>query len=231
MARSLNKILTAAFCIVLAACGGGGGGDDDDTPARNETNTGNNTGSSGNGTGSTGGGTGTPTDGTSNPPSGGTGTPPSGGTDGTPPSSGSDGGTPPSSGSGGSSGGDSGSPTTPTFSAQLVSAPPEIPPAIDTEPMEFVVSGTNLGNVELVSAKDESILYGRFTISADKTRAVLPWSHSNRYDDKVYDTYQFRILAWDVPAGESGNRIEVMPARTYRGIYSPGCQACGGEAP
>ncbi|MGV3743005.1 MAG: hypothetical protein ACO1NO_11920 [Burkholderiaceae bacterium] len=207
MARSLQKLLAASFCVLLAACGGGGGGDDDNsgTPTQNETSNGNNTGSSG--------GSGAPTDGTSNPPSG----------DGSS--------TPPSSGSDSSSGGNSGSPTNPTFSAQLVSAPPEIPPAIDTEPMEFIVSGSNLGNVELVSAKDETIVYGRFTISSDKTRATLPWSHDTRYNDKVYDTYQFRILAWDVPLGESGNRIEVMPSRTYRGIYSSGCQPCGGEAP
>ena len=221
MSRSLQKFLPAAFCILLAACGGGGGGDDDNsaTPLQNETSNGNNTGS---GDGS---GTGTPNDGTSSPPAGGG----SGG--GTPPSSGSDGGTPPSSGSGGGTDGNTGSPTTPAFSAQLVTAPPEVPPAIVDEPMEFVVSGTNLGNVELVSAKDESIVYGRFTISADKTRASLPWNHNDFYNGKVYDTYQFRILAWDVPPGESGNRIEVMPARTFRGMYNPGCQPCGGEAP
>ena len=120
--------------------------------------------------------------------------------------------------------------TAPAFAAQLVSAPPEVPPA-SGKPQNFVVSGTNLGNVELVSAKDETIVYGRFTISADKTRATLPWNYRATYDNKSYDTYQLRILAWDVPPGESGKKIEVMAPRTYRGLYNPGCQTCGGEAP
>lgn len=117
-----------------------------------------------------------------------------------------------------------------TFTAQLVSAPPEVQPA-DDQPSEFVVSGTNLGNVELVSAKDESIIYGRFTISANKTRATLPWDHGAQHNGKVYDTYQLRVLAWDVPPGEAGRKIEVMAPRTFRGSYNPGCQPCGGEAP
>lgn len=117
----------------------------------------------------------------------------------------------------------------PAFSAQLVSAPNES--AENHEPRYFEVSGTNLGNVELVSANDESIVYGRFTISDDKTRATLAWTYRTPSDDKVYTTYQLRILAWDVPAGESGNKIEVMAPRTFSGIFNSGCRTCGGTAP
>ncbi len=130
--------------------------------------------------------------------------------------------------------GDTGSPA--GFSAQLLSAPPvdqflgETAGGTTRSPtVQFEVSGTNLGNVELVSAKNPAIIYGRFAISPDKTRATLEWNYI--IDGKTYDTYQLRILAWDVPPGGSGNQIEVMAPRTYRGIYNPGCQSCGGDAP
>ena len=133
--------------------------------------------------------------------------------------------------------------TAPTFSAQLVQAPETTgetfwlgsqPGGGSISPTErFEVSGTGLGNVELVSAKDESIIYGRFTISPDKTRATLDWDY-RFYNGWAYGVYEVRVLAWDVPPGESGRMIEVMEPRTYYQKLPLGCQAegtCGGTAP
>lgn len=122
------------------------------------------------------------------------------------------------------------------FSAQLMTAPPVDQFLGETaggtsrsETVRFEVSGTSLGNVELVSAKDASVIYGRFVISQHKTRATLDWNYI--IDGRTYDMYQLRVLVWDVPPGGSGKQIEVMAPRTYRAIYNPGCQPCGGEAP
>lgn len=131
--------------------------------------------------------------------------------------------------------------TAPSFSAQLITAPPNnyfwlgLPPGGGAiSPSErFEVSGSGLGNVELVSAKDESILYGRFTISPDKTGATLDWDYRT-YGGWAYDLYEVRILAWDVPPGEAGRMIEVMEPRSYWQKLSLGCQGqgtCGGTAP
>lgn len=237
MSRQYFQNLTAAlFCVALAACGGGGGGNDDRSSSQTESttgNTGNDTGSSG----SDGNGTSNPDGDTSSPPSDNAG----GDTPGTtPPSSGSGGGTPPSSGSG-DGGSNTGSPTAPTFSAQLVSSPTTRPAiylgeeiAGTPNPAYFEVSGTNLGNVELVSAKDESIIYGRFTISEDKTRATFEWTDFMNFGGESYGVFEARILAWDVPPGESGNRIEVMGPTSYYVRQPLGCGnlgTCGGVAP
>jgi hypothetical protein len=125
------------------------------------------------------------------------------------------------------------------FAAQLVSAPSTIdslgsqPDGTISSTAHFEVSGANLENVELVSAKDESIKYGTFTISADKTRATLDWAYRS-FNNWAYEFYPVRIVAWDVPAGEPGNSIEVMAPRSYRQslpILCRGMGTCGGEAP
>lgn len=119
------------------------------------------------------------------------------------------------------------------FSAQLVSAPVDnafLGFAPYSNVATFEVIGTGLQNVELVSANDESIIYGRFTISSDKTNARLDWHFYNW----LYGSYNLRVVAWDVPAGQSGHRIEVMPPRKYYVHLPLGCQAegrCGGPAP
>ncbi len=84
-------------------------------------------------------------------------------------------------------------------------------------------------NVELVSANDESILYGRFTISPDKTRATLDW----RYRNWPYGSWNLKIVAYDVAPGQAGRRIDVA-ARQYTVHLPLGCQAegtCGMPAP
>jgi hypothetical protein len=218
--QNFKKSTAVIFCAALAACGGGGGGGD--TPAQAGTSTGNSTASTGSGT--TNQGTGTPVAGAPTSPSGtATGNSSS-------PANGSGTITTPSSGSGTTTSG----PTAPAFTAQLVAAPPSSSSTgrflgdnggitySDTE--YFEVSGTGLRNVELVSANDVSIKYGTFTISADGTRATLNW----RYDVGNYIIYNLRILAWDVPAGEAGESIEVMPARDYRVRVSAGrCASLG----
>lgn len=128
----------------------------------------------------------------------------------------------------------------PAFSAQLVSAPPltgflgeEPGSTTRSETVKFEVSGSGLGNVELVSAKDESIIYGRFTISPDRTQATLNWNFLS-FNNYSYGAYETRVVAWDVPPGQSGRKIEVMAARTYYVHLPLGCQAegiCGGTAP
>lgn len=122
-------------------------------------------------------------------------------------------------------------PPMPAFSASLASAPPPSfypPPGIA---MDFVVTGNQLGNVELVSANDPTIIYGRFTLSPDKTSATLSFTPDRMAS---YSSYNLRILAWDMPAGRGGRMIEVMPARTFY-IHLPlGCYlnpGCGGIAP
>jgi hypothetical protein len=128
----------------------------------------------------------------------------------------------------------------PDFSAQLVTAPPDnyfwlgIQPDGSFSPTErFEVSGTGLGNVELVSANDASVIFGRFTISADRTQATLDWDYRT-YNGWRYGVYQVRIVAWDSPPGEPGQSIEVMAPRTYHQNLPLGCQdqgLCGGPAP
>lgn len=128
----------------------------------------------------------------------------------------------------------------PEFSAQLLSAPPTNrwlgePPGGGwfAETVRFEVEGSNLGNVELVSAKDDSVIFGRFTISPDKTRATLDWNY-RQYEGWSYGAYEVRILAWDAPPGEAGDQIEVMSMQRYYQKLPLGCQAegrCGGEAP
>lgn len=126
------------------------------------------------------------------------------------------------------------------FSAQLVTAPQDNlfwlgsqPDGTSSRTERFEVSGTGLGNVELVSAKDSSVKYGSFTISPDRTRAVLDWEYT-MYEGWAYGSYEVRILAWDVPPGEAGREIEVMAPRKYWNNLPRSCQGegtCGGEAP
>ena len=122
---------------------------------------------------------------------------------------------------------------TPSFSAQLLSAPPDgtfLGFSPYSNSAHFEVGGKGLENVELVSAKDESIIYGRFTISPDKTRAILDW----RFYNWSYGSYNLRVVAWDAPPGQPGRKIEVMAPRYYTVHLPLGCQAertCGGAAP
>jgi hypothetical protein len=96
----------------------------------------------------------------------------------------------------------------------------------------FSVKGNNIGNAELVSANDPTIIYGRFSVSSDKTFATLAW---NFHLPQNYGTFDVRILAWDVPPGQSGRQIEVMPKRHYIVNVPLGCSGrfpeCGGPAP
>jgi hypothetical protein len=97
----------------------------------------------------------------------------------------------------------------------------------------FEVSGTGLGNVELVSAKDASIKYGSFAISEDGTRATLDWNY-RLIDNWAYGVFEVRVVAWDVPPGDAGRSIEVMAPRRYLTKLPLSCQGegtCGGEAP
>ena len=95
---------------------------------------------------------------------------------------------------------------------------------------QFIVAGNSIRNVELVSSRDESIIYGRFAVSEDGRSALLDWN----YYTYRYGVYDLKIVAWDVAPGGVGNRIEVMPARHYLVHLPLGCQAegtCGGIAP
>lgn len=119
-----------------------------------------------------------------------------------------------------------------TFAAQLIEGPPDnafLGWDAYANSATFVVAGAGMENVELVSANDERILYGRFTISPDKTRATLDW----RFRNWPYGSWNLRIIAWDVPPGQAGQRIEVATRRFI--IHLPlGCQAegtCGMPAP
>lgn len=81
-----------------------------------------------------------------------------------------------------------------------------------------------------MSARDPSILYGRFSVSSDGTQALLDWD----FYANTYGTYLVRVLAWDVPPGQAGRQIEVMAPRTYYVHLPLGCQGegtCGGIAP
>lgn len=105
------------------------------------------------------------------------------------------------------------------FSATLVAAPPAPGYEWEGTPFNFVVSGTGLQNVELVSANDSSIVYGRFTVSPDGTSATLTFAFGR------YATYNLRILAWDAPPGQGGRVIEVMPPTRYTVRHNLGCAA------
>lgn len=118
------------------------------------------------------------------------------------------------------------------FSATLINAPPDHAFLQYGSPMTFVVSGNRLGNVELVSANDIKIQYGRFTISADKTSASLTFTPTH---SPPYGSYNLRVLAWDVAPGQAGQQIEVMsPRRLYYIHLALGCYSvpgCGDTAP
>jgi hypothetical protein len=117
------------------------------------------------------------------------------------------------------------------FAASLVAAPPAPGFQFAGTALNFVVNGSQLGNVELVSANNPSIIYGRFTISPDKTSATLTFNPLN----PPYGEYNLRILAWNTPPGQGGEMIEVMSPRVYSIRWSPGCVAtnpvCGSPAP
>lgn len=206
-------LYASIFSLLLAACGGGSGGSDP-----------------------------LPDSGAGARPPAESPQPPSSGGEVSPPEP-----QPPSSGGGDNGSGDSGGgtppsePSAPAFTAQLVAAPPA-PPAGSflgeqvaddgvvtySDTVYFEVSGTGLRNVELVSANNASIKYGTFTISADGTRATLDWDYRLGDERGAYTSYDLRVLAWNVPAGQAGESIEVMaPTRYYR-RPSPGMCAVSG---
>lgn len=205
-------IHVVALSVFLAACGGGGGGDSGDAGGAPPQES--------------------PAGGDSPPSSPGTPAPP-------PDSSGGDGG---SGGGNDGSGNDDGGDAPPDFSARLIAAPETTAQTFwlgqqadgsFSDTVRFEVAGSGLENVELVSAKDESVIYGRFTISADQTRAILDWEYL-AFQGWAYSTYEVRVLAWNAPPGESGRSIEVMAPRTYYNKLPLGCQGegtCGGSAP
>lgn len=123
-------------------------------------------------------------------------------------------------------------PAQPDFSATLADAPPAPGWNFPNVPLTFAVTGAGLGNVELVSANDSTIIYGRFTISDDRKTASLTFYP---IVSPLYGSYNLRILAWDSPPGGGGRMIEVMAPRTYSIRWSPGCYAtnpnCGIPAP
>jgi hypothetical protein len=117
-----------------------------------------------------------------------------------------------------------------SFTAQLVTAPPggallNSPPYFS--PVRFEVRGSGLRNVELVSANNESIVYGRFNLSPEGTTAILDWDFSAMR----YISYDLKIIAWDVPPGQPGRKIEVMSARRYGANMPLGCSAANGCVP
>jgi hypothetical protein len=123
-------------------------------------------------------------------------------------------------------------PTPAPFSAQVVTAPPDraFLGADFADPVRFQVAGTGIRNVELVSARDPSVVYGRFNVSNDGTSAVLDW----HFYDYNYGSYLLRVVAWDVLPGGVGREIEVMAPRSYTVHLPRACQGegtCGGEAP
>jgi hypothetical protein len=99
----------------------------------------------------------------------------------------------------------------------LVTAPTAPGYEFSGTPLNFAVSGTGLQNVELVSANDSSIIYGRFTVSFDGTSATLTTAFG------PYSSYNVRILAWDAPPGQAGRVIEVMPPTFYTVRHNLGC--------
>lgn len=121
------------------------------------------------------------------------------------------------------------------FAATLVAAPPNnaflgSDACCGLNSFNFIVTGEGMRNVELVSANNEAIRYGTFTVAADGRSANLDWN----YYTFRYGTYDLKIVAWDVPAGQAGNKIEVMAPRHYLVHLPLGCQAegtCGGTAP
>lgn len=124
-------------------------------------------------------------------------------------------------------------PTAPAFTAQLVAAPPTgrfLGEQENTysDTVYFEVSGTELRNVELVSANNTSIKYGTFTISADGTRATLNWDYQLGDENGAYAAYDLRVLAWNVSAGQAGESVEVMAPRRYFRRVSPGMCAVSG---
>lgn len=122
-----------------------------------------------------------------------------------------------------------------TFEASLVSAPPN-DAFLGFEPYgqvaRFEVRGAGMRNVELVSSRDESIIYGRFTVSPDGSAATFDWRFYET--QRLYEEYLLRVVAWDSAPGQPGRRIEVMPARRYILHLPLGCYSvptCGGTAP
>jgi hypothetical protein len=104
----------------------------------------------------------------------------------------------------------------PNFSAALSIAPGDNSTLSQTVRLE--VRGQGLSNVELLPATGYSPLYGRFVISPDRSTATLEFNTSGLTDG----TYQFRISAFDSPAGVTATReIIAMPTRTWR-IQNPG---------
>ncbi|HJV79931.1 DUF4214 domain-containing protein, partial [Noviherbaspirillum sp.] len=102
-------------------------------------------------------------------------------------------------------------PTTPSapFSAVLGLAPVE--GAIISAPVRLEVHGSAIGNVELLPAMGQMPIYARFNVSADGTSAWLD------LDPRTLPaaTLPFRLVAWNVPPGDAGQAIEVMPPRSW----------------
>jgi hypothetical protein len=96
------------------------------------------------------------------------------------------------------------------FSATVTMAPVDGSTLVGIERLE--VSGNALANVELLPASGYTPKRGIFNISADKTRAWLDLDSTTLPNGPL----DFRISAFNVPAGQSGaSEIIAMPARTW----------------
>ncbi|HJV84319.1 MAG TPA: DUF4214 domain-containing protein [Noviherbaspirillum sp.] len=95
------------------------------------------------------------------------------------------------------------------FSAVLGVAPAE--GAIISAPVRLEVHGNAIGNAELLPANGVMPIYARFNVSSDGTFAWLD------LDPKALPaaTLSFRVVVWNVPPGDAGQSIEVMPSRTW----------------
>jgi hypothetical protein len=101
----------------------------------------------------------------------------------------------------------SGSP--PEFQATLHQAPTERTTICTKAHLE--VHGIGLKNVELLPADGYQPKFGQFVISQDGTVAELEFDAAERGPGEIY----VRISAFDVPAGQAGNEIVVMPPRKW----------------
>ena len=92
------------------------------------------------------------------------------------------------------------------------------------------VTGTAMRNVELVPADTLAPVLGRFAVAPDGSFATLPFDTNSLPKGVI----RVRIVAYDVPAGQPGNMVVAMPARTWNvgdpsapPCLSPGSQTAG----
>ena len=123
----------------------------------------------------------------------------------------------------------------PPSSGMIAPAAAPASPAAAAFPLPCVLKSVGPGWVmwSLYRRTTRLSCMGALPLLPTGTRASLDWDYRS-YNGWSYGVYVVRVVAWDAPAGQPGQSIEVMAPRTYYQKLPLGCQAegrCGGTAP